>query len=76
MSLAKEKYPVIVSNNEKNKSGRIKALLLQQNLVFVGDAFGDASAGSCGRRNKKEEWQFPLLLRLFYCGPFLLRQPQ
>ena len=56
MSLAKEKYPVIVSNNEKNKSGRIKALLLQQNLVFVSDAFGDASAGSCGRRNKKEEW--------------------
>ena len=25
---------------------------------------------------EEEEWLFPVLLRLFYCGAFLLRQPQ
>ena len=37
----------------KKKAGRIKALLLRPNIDCFGGAFCDASAGSCGCRNRR-----------------------
>ena len=49
------------------QTGRIKALLLRPNLVYIGDAFGDVSAmlrqAAAAAAIKKRNGSF-----LFYCG--------